>query len=244
MPFSPKLLAPSSTRPWGLSKEHRITLNGLDLIPDLSGALFVPDFETLLIADLHLEKASNMAKRGVHLPPYDTRASLTQLEAVIAQLQPEQLIFLGDSFHDDEARERIAEADLIRLRAVSKRAATIWITGNHDPNPPTDIGGRIANEVVLGGVTLRHEPKQLGPEDFEIAGHLHPGAAVSQRGRHIHCKCFAADRNRLIMPAFGSFTGGLSICAAPFESLFTGKDFHVWMLGDRAIYKFPAKRVG
>ena len=117
MPFSPKLPAPSSTRPWGLSKEHRISLNGLDFIPDLSGALFAPAFKALLIADLHLEKASNMARRGVHLPPYDTRASLAQLEAVIAQIRPEQLIFLGDSFHDDGARERIDVEDLARLRA-------------------------------------------------------------------------------------------------------------------------------
>jgi uncharacterized protein len=226
-----------------LSKEHRIILNGLELIPDLSGALFVPEFKVLLVADLHLEKASNMARRGVHLPPYDTRASLTQLEAVISQSRPDQLIFLGDSFHDDEARDRIADADLASLRAISESAATVWITGNHDPHPPTDIGGRIANEVVLGGVTLRHEPKRLGSEEFEIAGHLHPGAAVSQRGRHIHCKCFIADDSRLVMPAFGSFTGALSISAAPFKNLFAKKDFHVWMLGDRAIYKFPAKRV-
>ena len=243
MPFSPKPLARLSTRPWGLSKEHCIRLNGLDLIPDLSGALYVPDFNTLLIADLHLEKASNMAKRGVHLPPYDTRASLAQLEAVMSETHPEQMIFLGDSFHDDGARERIAEADLARLRVITARADTIWITGNHDPHPPTDIGGRIAGEVALGGVTLRHEPKPLGSEEFEIAGHLHPGSAVSQRGKRIHCKCFIGNAIRLIMPAFGSFTGGLSISAAPFKNLFTEKDFHVWMLGDRAIYKFPAKRV-
>jgi len=243
MPFSPKLLAPSSTRPWGLSKEHRITLNGLDLVPDLSGALYVPGFKALLIADLHLEKASNMAKRGLHLPPYDTRASLAQLEAVTTQARPEQLIFLGDSFHDDEARERISEEDLMRLRIITERVNTVWITGNHDPHPPTDIGGRIADEVVLGGVTLRHEPKQLGTEEFEIAGHLHPGSAVSQRGRRIHCKCFIGNASRLIMPAFGSFTGALSISAPPFKSLFAEKDFHVWMLGNRAIYKFPARRV-
>ncbi len=166
MPFSPKLPAPSSTRPWGLSKEHRISLNGLDFIPDLSGALFAPAFKALLIADLHLEKASNMARRGVHLPPYDTRASLAQLEAVIAQIRPEQLIFLGDSFHDDGARERIDVEDLARLRRISESAATVWITGNHDPHPPTDIGGRIADHVVLGGVTLRHEPGTIGRRRF------------------------------------------------------------------------------
>ena len=177
------------------------------------------------------------------MPPYDTRASLTQLEAVITHTRPEQLIFLGDSFHDDEARERIAEADLARLRAITEQASTVWITGNHDPHPPKDIGGRIADEVVLGGLTLTHEPKSLGLEEFEIAGHLHPGSAVSQRGKRIHCKCFIGNASRLVMPAFGSFTGALSISAAPFRELFTERDFHVWMLGQRAIYRFPAKRV-
>src|SRR5665647_2635150 len=103
MPFSPKLPAPSSTRPWGLSKVHRIGLNGLDFIPDLSGALFVPDFRTLLVADLHLEKASNMARRGVHLPPYDTRTSLMQLEAVIAQARPEPVSYTHLRAHETDS---------------------------------------------------------------------------------------------------------------------------------------------
>ncbi len=226
-----------------MSKEHRIGLGGLDLIPDLSGALFIPSLRSLLVADLHLEKASNMARRGVHLPPYDTRASLALLEAVIAETMPETLIFLGDSFHDDGARDRIDEADLARLRDVTSRIDTIWITGNHDPNPPQDIGGRIVAEVALGNIMLRHEPSKLAEGECEIAGHLHPGAAVSQRGKRIHCKCVIGNDRRLIMPAFGSFTGALSISAEPFKKIFSAKDFHVWMLGARAIYKFPAKRV-
>lgn len=243
MPFSPKPKVPLSMRRCGLSREHRITLAGLDFIPELSGALFVPDIKTLLVADLHLEKASNMARRGIHLPPYDTRASLTQLQAVIAVTQPRQMIFLGDSFHDNDARERIDANDLATLRDMTQRVETVWITGNHDPHPPTDIGGRIVNEVVLGSITLRHEPKDLDEGEFEIAGHLHPAAGVSQRGRHIRCKCFIANATRVIMPAFGSFTGGLSISAAPFNYAFGKKDYHVWMLGDRAIYKLPATRV-
>lgn len=227
----------------GLSKEHRITLSDMDFIPDLSGALFVPDLQTLLIADLHLEKASNMARRGVHLPPYDTRASLTQLQTVIKSTQPQHLIFLGDSFHDNEARERIDEADLATLRAMTERVQTVWITGNHDSLPPTDIGGRIVEEVVLGSITLRHEPKDLEDGEFEIAGHLHPGGGVSKRGRYIRCKCFIGNASRLIMPAFGSFTGGLSVSAPPFARAFAKKDYHVWMLGDRSIFKFAANRV-
>jgi DNA ligase-associated metallophosphoesterase len=243
MPFSPKPQVHSSTRRCGLSREHRIVLGGLDLIPDLSGALYVPEFKTLLVADLHLEKASNMARRGVHLPPYDTRASLAQLQAVIAAANPAQMIFLGDSFHDNDARERIDDADLATLRAMTEQVQTIWITGNHDPKPPTDIGGTIVSEVVLGPITLRHEPEDLEDHEFEIAGHLHPGGGVSQRGRFIRCKCFIGNGSRVVMPAFGSFTGGLSISAGPFQRIFRKKDYHVWMLGDRAIYKFAANRV-
>ncbi len=243
MPFSPKPPVTLPPRPWGLSREHRIRLGGLELVPDLSGALFAPDLKSLLVADLHLEKASNMAKRGVHLPPYDTRATLALLEAVIAHALPERLIFLGDSFHDDDARERMDGADLAKLRKVTEHTETIWITGNHDPRPPSDIGGRIASEVALGDITLRHEPSQLADGKFEIAGHLHPGATVSQRGKRIRCKCLIGNGQRLVMPAFGSFTGALSISSEPFRKIFAANDFHVWMLGDRAIYRFPAKRV-
>lgn len=241
MPFSPKPQAPSSTRPCGLSRTQRIGLGHLDFIPDLSGALYAPDFKALLVADLHLEKGSSLARRGVHLPPYDTRQSLLQLRAVIAEVKPEQLIFLGDSFHDRDARQRIDAADLATLRAITAELRTIWITGNHDPAPPQDIGGVIIEEVALGPVTLRHEPKLLAEDEMEIAGHLHPAASVAQRGRRIRCRCFIADHRRIVMPAFGSYTGALNISAQAFDGLFA--DFNVWMLGARAIHRFPAKKV-
>jgi DNA ligase-associated metallophosphoesterase len=241
MPFSPKPLASSSTRPCGLSREHRISLGGMEFVPDISGALLVPDFGALLVADLHLEKGSSLAKRGLHLPPYDTRETLAQLARVIAATSPRQLIFLGDSFHDDAARARIDEDDLARLRSMTALCPTIWISGNHDPHPPADIGGQVAAEVALGPVVLRHAPGRLADGDMEIAGHLHPAAAVAQRGRRIRCRCFIADQRRIIMPAFGSYTGKLDIGDAAFDGLFG--DFHVWMLGARAIHRFPARRV-
>ena len=161
MPFSPKPPINSLTRQCGLSETARITLGGVEFVPDLSGALYVPEQRLLLVADLHLEKASNMARRGVHLPPYDTRASLALLEAVIANCKAERLIFLGDSFHDDEAVARIDAEDLQRLQAITSRVETIWITGNHDPNPPAEAGGRIVSEVLLGDIVLRHEPTSV-----------------------------------------------------------------------------------
>jgi DNA ligase-associated metallophosphoesterase len=230
-------------RPCGLSERSRISLAGLDLIPDLSGALYVRDFETLLVADLHLEKASNIARRGLHLPPYDTRASLGQLTRALAASGAKRVIFLGDSFHDDEAASRIDRTDLAALQAITERIDTIWITGNHDPNPPAEAGGRIVSEVNLGPLLLRHEPRLVADGSFEIAGHLHPAASVSQRGRRIRCKCFIGNERQLIMPAFGSFTGSLNVSAEPFRQIFGSREFSVWMLGARQVYKLPGRRV-
>ena len=241
MPFSPKPRTPSSRRPHGLSRSARISLGGMDFIPDLSGALYAPEFRALLVADLHLEKGTSLARRGVHLPPYDTRESLAQLRAAISASSPERLIFLGDSFHDGEARERIDAADLAMLRSITGSVETIWITGNHDPEPPADIGGRIAEEIVLGPVTLRHQAKMLRGDEAEISGHLHPAAAVHARGRRIRCRCFIADGRRMIMPAFGSYTGALSVRSEPFAALF--EDFHVWMIGEKAIHRFASDKV-
>ncbi len=138
---------------------------------------------------------------------------------------------------------RIDGGDLATLRTLSGGQQTIWIAGNHDPLPPADIGGTIASEVALGPLTLRHAPRALGPGVFEIAGHLHPAAALSQRGRRIRCKCFIADGRRIVMPAFGSYTGALSVSAEPFSPLFQPGKYNVWMLGGRAVHRFPAARV-
>ncbi len=241
MPYSLKPQTLSSTRPCGLSRSHKITLSGLEFIPDLSGALYAPEFRALLVADLHLEKGTSFARRGVHLPPYDTRESLKQLKAVLDAVQPERLIFLGDSFHDGAARERIDADDLGLLRSITGAADTIWITGNHDPKPPQDVGGRILDQMALGPVVLRHEPRKLAEEEAEIAGHLHPAAAINARGHRIRCRCFIAGARRMIMPAFGSYTGALSVTSDAFEGLFD--DFHVWMIGEKAIHRFPKSKV-
>lgn len=241
MPYLLKPQINSSPRPHGLSRAHTITLGGLALVPDLSGALFVPDYGALLVADLHLEKGTSLAKRGVHLPPYDTRESLRQLGAVINTTQPQRLMFLGDSFHDKAARERIDDDDLAVLRSITSQVETVWITGNHDPAPPGDVGGTVTNHAALGPLTLRHEQKPLADNEFEVSGHLHPAAAVVSRGHRVRCRCFIGDQRRLILPAFGSYTGALGISSEAFAGLFG--DFNVWMIGASAIHRFPARKV-
>ncbi len=243
MPFSPKLPTNSSQRPLGLSKQHKIILGDVELVPDLSGALYVPDYETLIIADLHLEQGSSLARRGIHVPPYDTAITLKLLEGVVSAAHPKRLIFLGDSFHDSEGENRLDEADLYTLRNITKNFETLWIVGNHDPQPPQSLGGQGTETVVLGSLSLRHEPTSHLSGTLEIAGHLHPGCGLNQRGRRLYGKCFVGDGQRLIMPAFGAYTGGLAITSNAFSGLFSKSETHAWMIGQNAIHRFPFSRI-
>ena len=161
-----------------------------------------------MVSDLHLEKGSSFAARGVLLPPYDTVATLGRLAAVIARHDPRMVIALGDSFHDRDAHDRLSATDRDAIAALQSRRDWIWISGNHDPALPPDLGGVVASEVAIGRIVFRHEPTGAAGE---IAGHLHPKARVSTRGRSMERRCFACDGERAVMPAFGAYTGGLSI---------------------------------
>jgi uncharacterized protein len=244
MPFSPKLLTPSSTRPLGLSRQHNITLGGLTFTPDMSGALYCAAEKLLLIADLHLEQGASLARRGLHVPPYDTVATLAMLEQVLVYTTAQRLVLLGDSFHDSVAHEAVRESDAERLRFITKRVETVWISGNHDPKAHESLGGTCVDEMNFGAVTLRHIPSHLKRDELEIAGHLHPGATIVQRGSHIRTKCFVADHRRIILPAFGSYTGALNVLSGAFAGLFDEAQTKVWMIGKSAMHCFPHKRLG
>lgn len=197
----------------------------------------------MVFSDLHLEKSSSLAARGMALPPYDTRATIALLANAIAAFAPKRIVFLGDSFHDAQGPARLIADDLDSLRRAIGGAETIWIAGNHDPRFTFDLG-TTAETLALGPLTLRHEPRgRLGANEAEIAGHLHPVAAVVQRGRRLQQKCFVASECRLVMPAFGVLTGGLNVMARPFASLFAEARFSVWMLGQERLHRFPAKRL-
>ena len=177
-----------------------ITVAGVPLVADLAGALCWPDEGALIVSDLHLEKGSAFAMRGVLMPPYDTAATLEALAGVISRYDARIVIALGDNFHDGGGPARLAATDRAQLHELQRGRDWVWIAGNHDPDPAKDIGGVFARSLSLGPVTFRHEPTQ-GTADGEIAGHLHPSARVSQRGRAVTRKCFAADAHRMVMPA-------------------------------------------
>lgn len=196
-------------------------LSEAPVVATVEGALWIPGAGALIVSDLHLEKGASFARRGQMLPPYDTRATLARLEALVLTLQPSCVVSLGDSFHDPYAAERLDHTDAAAVRRLTAMTDFVWIEGNHDPHPPVDLGGRAAAEIRIGGLTLRHEPAP-SPMSGEVAGHLHPCAAVAGRGRRIRARCFATDGARLVMPAFGAFTGGLNVCDAAFAAVFPG----------------------
>jgi len=214
---------------------HGLELAGAFLCADLSGALYWPDQQLLCVADLHFEKGSSFARYGQFLPPYDTRATLSRLRQVITHYDPRVVICLGDNFHDGDGPARLSEDDRHSLLALQRGRDWIWIAGNHDPDPAVGIGGRFCDQIRIGEIVFRHEPS-AGNEDSEIAGHLHPLARVSARGRTVSRKCFASDGRRIVMPAFGAFTGGLNVRHLAFRSIFQGADFMAHMLGTIRLY--------
>ncbi len=218
----------------------RILLNGVELLADLSGALIWPQRRTVLVADLHLEKGSSYAKSGRFLPPYDTATTLQNLQAVVDRHGAERVICLGDSFHDSEAAERLGTADVERLRRLTGQHEWIWIVGNHDPEPPSDWGGRVFHEMTEGALVLRHEALPDAKVAGEISGHFHPKAAIRVRNRRVSGRCFATDGRRLVVPAFGAYTGGLNVLDPALTGLFT-RAFRVHLLGRERIFAFPRK---
>jgi DNA ligase-associated metallophosphoesterase len=218
-----------------------IRIAGVTVVADCGGALYWPEEGILVVADLHLEKGSSFAKRGVFLPPYDTAATLTRLGQLIARYAPRCVIALGDNFHDGGGADRLQDGDRDNIRALQRGRDWVWITGNHDPEPAQGIGGFFPAALAIGALTFRHEPTAEA-ENGEIAGHLHPVARVTQRGRTVSRRCFATNGKQAVMPAFGAYTGGLNIRHHAFVEVFGGVAFTAHMLGDGRIYAFTAKR--
>lgn len=181
---------------------------GETLFATIHGALFWPSQNALLVADLHLEKASWFARFGQFLPPYDSHATLTALSAEVERTGATRLYCLGDSFHDRFGCDRLPDAARDLLTQLTSRLEWIWIVGNHDPGFADHCGGTIVDEVELSGIVLRHEAVRDEARP-EISGHFHPKLRLHLKGRRVSRRCFVASSVKIIMPAFGSLTGGL-----------------------------------
>jgi uncharacterized protein len=231
-------------------KDHTFTVAGVTLVADCAGALYWPEEALLVVADLHLEKGSSYAARGVLLPPYDTAATLAKLSHVLARYAPRAVIALGDSFHDGEGPARIADTDRGVLRLLQRGRDWIWIAGNHDPEPAAGVGGVSAAALAIGALTFQHQPEPCAENGAAlsdssgsvVAGHLHPVARVSTRGRTVSRRCFAADKSRVVMPAFGAYAGGLNVRDRAFADVFGSLAFTAHMLGETRLYAIAARR--
>jgi DNA ligase-associated metallophosphoesterase len=250
---SPDLASPDSRCPSIPQGAGEINLAGITLIADCMGALYWPDEGLLVVADLHLEKGSSFAERGVLLPPYDTAATLARLAQVLVRYAPRAVVALGDSFHDGEGPARLADTDRASLGALQRGRDWFWIAGNHDPEPVAGLGGTPAATLAIGALTFRHLPaptaragaastEGLDEGSGEVAGHLHPVARVSGRGRTVSRRCFASDGRRLVMPAFGAYAGGLNVRDGAFGQVFGALKFTAHMLGEGRLYAIAAKR--
>ncbi len=219
---------------------QHVSLCGKSFVADMSGALYWPAEKALIVADLHLEKGSSYAASGQFLPPYDTRETLNQLAGVIERYGAETVVALGDSFHDAEAPKRMDEKDLGSLRALQDACEWIWVLGNHDDKIDDWLGGYVVPDITVGGITLRHEPRSVRTT-HEIAGHLHPAAKISRDGYVLRRPCFIGNGLRLVLPAFGSYTGGLNVLDKAFDPLFGGEGFAIWMLGQEGLYPIATR---
>jgi DNA ligase-associated metallophosphoesterase len=208
------------------------------LVAEADGALYWPAARTLVVADLHLEKGSSFARRGVMLPPYDTDATLAALEQAIARRAVERVLCLGDSFHDVDAAARLPDAAARRLDRLVRSRDWIWIAGNHDPAPPPSLGGTVvAGTWRLGPLAFRHVAAPATAPG-EVSGHYHPKASLLVRGRRLSGRCFAHDDRRLVLPAFGAYAGGLDVADPALGALFAG-DVTVHLLARERVTTLP-----
>lgn len=183
------------------------TLSGVQLCALPSGALWWADQQLLCVSDLHLGKSERIARRGGGvLPPYDTRDTLARLAGDLDRTGARAIVCLGDSFDDIGAAHALAEADRLWITRLQAGRRWIWIEGNHDPGP-VELGGTHLAELAIGGLVFRHIAQAAATG--EVSGHYHPKARLRTRGGAITRRAFLVDRARLILPAYGGYTGGL-----------------------------------
>ena len=197
----------------------RTRVGSAEVLLRCSGALWLAAERALIVADLHLEKGSAYAARGQMLPPYDTRETLQRLAAEVSALAPATVILLGDTFHDRGSEDRLAADDAETLRGLADGRTLIWVVGNHDAEGHRALTGETVDELDLAGLTLRHEP-HAAPRGGEVCGHLHPAARVKAACGSVRRRCFVTDAERLVLPAFGAYAGGLNVRDEAFAGLF------------------------
>ncbi len=217
-----------------------LSFAGEALVPLPCGALHWPARDMLLVADLHFEKASAFARKGRLLPPYDSADTLAALIDALAITGARRVVCLGDSFHDAGGPGRLPAGPRAALRSLTASLDWLWITGNHDDEAGAVLGGRVMAEAVIGPLTLRHQAVP-GAVEPELSGHFHPKLAVQIRGRRIVRRCFAVSATKIILPAYGAFTGGLDVGDTAITNALGG-NISAWVREGDRLLQFPVQQ--
>lgn len=212
-----------------MASSLEVTFAGQTMLLDAALGLFWPAQSTLIVSDLHLEKGTSYAQFGSAVAPYDALDTLVRLDKLVCRYTPRRLVMLGDSFHDKQAWERLPDGAQRHLVNICNSVdEAVFVEGNHDVGVKVHPCLQFADEITLGGVVLRHEPE--ASDAPQIIGHFHPKAGANLRGFRLRGKCFAKTNNLLVMPAFGSFTGGLDIRDEVFTDLSGGADWQAYLV--------------
>ena len=204
-----------------------------ELLP--AGAVWFPALGLLAAADLHFEKGSFFARFATLLPPYDSAETLQRLTVLIERYRPRRFVAAGDSFHDRDAALRLPPAELQQLNALIAGVADWhWIAGNHDPALAEVVAGHRAAELTVDGLVFRHQTD--GATAHEISGHYHPKTRLSLRGHRLGGPCFVQNGQRLLLPAFGAYTGGLDIDSDILRKIVSPKDREVFLIHGERVF--------
>lgn len=214
-----------------------LSFAGESLQPLCCGALHWPAQQALLVADLHFEKASAFARRGRLLPPYDSADTLATLIDALERTGARRVFCLGDSFHDRAGPDRLPAGARAALKLLTASLDWVWITGNHDDAAAASLGGRVMAQARIGPLMLRHEADPGDPAP-ELSGHFHPKVAVHIRGRRIVRRCFAVSPTKIVLPAYGAFTGGLDVTDPAFAAALPGP-ITAWVAEGERLLRFP-----
>ena len=200
------------------------------------GTLYWAQEKVLIVSDLHLEKGAALSA-SAPLPAFDTKDTLERLKRRLDAIKPETLICLGDSFHTIERAFLLPPDSLALLHEIAQCVHIIWVTGNHDSHLPDRLPGRMVDHLSLQNILLCHEADSHWQEPT-ISGHFHPKARIKLRAKALSARCFIQNPHHLIMPAFGSYTGGLNICDAALSG-FVDTQAVIHLLHDQKTYSVP-----
>ena len=206
---------------------------------DNSGILIWPKYEIAIVSDLHLEKASSYAKSGQFVPPYDSEETLSKLFLKLEKYKSKKLILLGDTFHDKDAQHRLSDTSKNLFKKLVINYKTILITGNHDPDLNIDKVERFI-EYKIDHINFIH--KAIKNKNSQISGHFHPSISLKITEKQIRGKCLIHNENIMILPAFGSLTGGLDIKHKEFQTYF-GNKFIIYLISKKRILKFSSRNI-